>query len=60
MIHQDGISTAFIQKLLEHSSLDLTNKVYMNVDPVLRQVVDRIPTGYWLWYLLCGPLCGFR
>ncbi len=32
-----GISdTAVIQRRLEHSSLDLTNKVYTNVDPVLR------------------------
>jgi integrase len=31
---QNGVSTAVIQRLLEHSSADLTNKVYMNVDPV--------------------------
>ncbi len=33
---------------LEHSFLDLTNKVNTNVDPVLRHVVDQIPTGDWL------------
>jgi len=35
-------------KLLEHSSPDLTNKVYTNVDPVLRHAVDQIPVGDWL------------
>lgn len=43
------VSTHTIRlKLLEHSSLDLTNKVYMNVDPVLRHAVDQIPAGDWL------------
>jgi integrase len=45
---QNGISTAVVQRLLEHSSPDLTNKVYTNVDPVLRHAVDQIPTGDWL------------
>jgi integrase len=48
VLAQNGISTAVIQKLLEHSSSDLTNKVYMNVDPVLRKAVDQIPAGDWL------------
>ena len=48
VLAQNGISTAVIQKLLEHSSSDLTNKVYMNVDPVLRQAVDQIPSTEWL------------
>ncbi len=43
-----GISTAVTQKLLEQSSLDLTNKVYTNVDPILRHAVDQIPVGDWL------------
>ena len=43
-----GVSTAVIQKLLEHSSPDLTNKVYTNVDPVLRHAVDQIPATDWL------------
>ncbi len=43
-----GISTTVTQKLLEHSSPDLTNKVYMNVDPVLRRAVDQISVGDWL------------
>jgi len=42
---QNGVSTAVTQKLLEHSSPDLTNKVYTNVDPVLWHVVDQIPVG---------------
>ena len=48
ILAQNGICTAVTQKLLEHSSPDLTNKVYMNVDPVLRNAVDQIPAGDWL------------
>jgi integrase len=48
ILAQNGVSTAVTQKLLEHSSPDLTNKVYTNVDPVLRQAVDQIPAGDWL------------
>ena len=36
LLAQNGVSTAVTQRLLEHSSLRLTNKVYTNVDPVLR------------------------
>ena len=36
VLAQNGVSTVVIQKLLEHSSPDLTNKVYTNVDSVLR------------------------
>ena len=48
VLAQNGVSTAVTQKLLEHSSPDLTNKVYTNVDPVLRHAVDKIPVGDWL------------
>jgi integrase len=48
VLAQNGVSTAVIQRLLEHSSPDLTNRVYTNVDPVLRQAVDKIPAGEWL------------
>ena len=48
VLAQNGVSTAVIQKLLGHSSPDLTNKVYTNVDPVLRHAVDQIPVGDWL------------
>ena len=48
VLAQNGISTAVTQKLLEHSSPDLTNKVYTNVDPVLRHAVDQIPVDGWL------------
>ena len=48
VLAQRCVSTAVIQKLLEHSSPDLTNKVYTNVDPVLRHAVDQIPAGDWL------------
>ena len=33
ILAQNGISTAVTQKLMEHSSPNLTNKVYTNVDP---------------------------
>jgi integrase len=45
---QNGVSTAVIQRLLEHSSADLTNKVCTSVEPVLRDVMDKIPAGDWL------------
>jgi integrase len=48
ILAQNGISTAVTQKLLEHSSPHLTNKVYTNVDPVLRHAVEQIPVGDWL------------
>jgi len=48
VLAQNGVSTAVTQKLLEHSSPNLTNKVYTNVDPVLRHAVDQIPVGDWL------------
>lgn len=48
LLAQNGISTAVTQKLLEHSSPNLTNKVYTNVDPVLRQSVNQLPIKQWL------------
>jgi len=48
ILAQSGVSTAVTQRLLEHSSPNLTNKVYTNVDPVLRQSVDRLPIEQWL------------
>jgi len=48
VLAQNGVSIAVTQKLLEHSSPDLTNKVYANVDPVLRHAVEQIPVGDWL------------
>ena len=48
VLAQNGVSTAVTQKLLEHSSPDLTNKVYTNVDPVLRHAIDQIPASDWL------------
>ena len=48
MLAQNGISTAVTQRLLEHSSPNLTNKVYTNVDTVLRHAVEQIPVGDWL------------
>jgi len=48
LLAQNGVSTAVTQRLLEHSSPNLTNKVYTNVDPVLRQAVEQLPIGNWL------------
>ena len=44
----DGVSTAVTQRLLEHSSPNLTNKVYTNVDPVLRNAVEQLQVENWL------------
>ena len=43
MLAQNGVSTAVTQRLPEHSSPNLTNKVYTNVDPVLRQSINQLP-----------------
>ena len=48
VLAQRGVSTAVTQRLLEHSSPTLTNKIYTNVDPVLRQSVNRLPIEQWL------------
>ena len=48
LLAQRGVSTAVTQRLLEHSSPQLTNEVYTNVDPVLRQAVNQLPVSDWL------------
>ena len=48
LLAQNGVSTAVTQRLLEHSSPNLTNKVYTNVDPVLRHAVEQLPVANWL------------
>jgi integrase len=48
LLAQRGVSTAVTQRLLEHSSPQLTNDVYTNVDPVLRQAINLLPVGEWL------------
>jgi len=48
LLAQRGVSTAVTQRLLEHSSPQLTNDVYTNVDPVLRQAVEQLPVAEWL------------
>jgi uncharacterized phage protein gp47/JayE len=45
---ESGVSTAVTQRLLEHSSPQLTNDVYTNVDPVLRQAIGLLPVSDWL------------
>ena len=48
LLAQRGVSTAVTQRLLEHSRPQLTNAVYTNVDPVLRQAVDLLPVSDWI------------
>ncbi|UCG55897.1 MAG: site-specific integrase [Phycisphaerales bacterium] len=48
LLAQRGVSTAVTQRLLEHSIPHLTNQVYTNVDPALRQAVNLLPVGEWL------------
>jgi integrase len=48
LLAQRGVSTAVTQRLLEHSSPQLTNEVYTDVDPVLRQAVDLLPVTDWV------------
>ena len=48
LLAQNGVSTAVTQRLLEHSSPHLTNKIYTNVDPVLRDAVEQLTVGNWL------------
>ena len=48
LLAQKGVSTAVTQRLLEHSSPHLTNDVYTNVDPVLRQAISLLPVSDWL------------
>ena len=48
LLAQKGVSTAVTQRLLEHSSPQLTNDVYTNVDPVLRQAIELLPVTEWL------------
>jgi len=48
VLAQRGVSTAVTQRLLEHSTPQLTNEVYTNVDPVLRQAIERVPVTEWL------------
>ena len=48
LLAQRGVSTAVTQRLLEHSSPQLTNDVYTNVDPVLHQAISQLPVREWL------------
>jgi integrase len=48
LLAQRGVSTAVTQRLLEHSSPRLTNDVYTNIDPVLRQAVSLLPVAEWI------------
>ena len=45
---KNSISTASRKTKKSMASPHLTNKVYMNVDPVLRHAVEQLPVGDWL------------
>jgi len=48
LLAQRGVSSAVTQRLLEHSSPRLTNDVYTNLDPVLREAIEQLPISDWL------------
>lgn len=48
LLAQKGVGQAVVQRLLEHSTPELTNKIYTNVDPVLNDAVNRLPAEEWL------------
>ena len=48
LLAQRGVSTAVTQRLLEHSTPQLTNDVYTNVDPALRQAINQLPVSEWV------------
>jgi integrase len=48
LLAQRGVSTAVTQRLLEHSSPQLTNDVYTDVDPALRQAIEVLPVAQWV------------
>jgi len=48
MLAQNSVSMVIIQRLLERSSPELTNKVCTNVELILRQTVEQIPASDWL------------
>jgi integrase len=48
VLAQRGVSTAVTQRLLEHSTAELTNRVYTNVDPVLKDAVGLLPVDEWV------------
>jgi integrase len=54
LLAQRGVSTAVTQRLLEHSSPQLTNDIYTNVDPVLRQAIERLPVSEWVGEVFSG------
>jgi integrase len=54
VLAQNGVSNVMMERLLEHSSPDQTNKVCTNVDPVLYQAIETIPAGDWLRIRIAG------
>ena len=48
LLAQRGVSTAVTQRLLEHSSPQLTNDVYANVDPAQGRAIGLLPVAKWV------------
>jgi len=49
MLAEAGESTSVRQRLLEHSSPQITEDYYTKVqDPILRQAVNKLPVDQWL------------
>ena len=49
LLAEAGVSTSVRQRLLEHSSPQITEDYYTKVhDPILRQAVNRLPVDGWL------------
>ncbi|MBN1803754.1 MAG: hypothetical protein JW837_00755 [Sedimentisphaerales bacterium] len=48
LLAQNRVSTTVTQRRLEHSSPNLTNKIYINVDSILRYAVEQLPVCNWL------------
>ena len=47
-LQAQDVPLSVVQNLLEHSSAELTQKHYTNVNPLLAPAVERLPIGRWL------------
>jgi len=48
LLNERNASAKKTLALLEHSSPNLTNKVYTNIDPLLRKSINQLPLAQWL------------
>jgi hypothetical protein len=47
-MQQAGAPTGVTQKMLNHSTPNMTNDVYTHFDPALKVFVERLPGGQWM------------